>query len=101
MNINPITIDKHNQEEAVFLNIVTMVILAIVSLTIMTNFGIAQAQVTAQQKAKVCDPNDRFINTTESKICGIPPTPANTTSTSSTGTEGSSAAPPLSAAPGS
>jgi hypothetical protein len=63
------------------------------SLTGFANFGIgiAQGQVnstssslTAQQKAAMCDPNNpklNFVNSTESEICGIPPTPTNTTTT--------------------
>jgi hypothetical protein len=39
-----------------------------------------------QQKssASICNPNDTFVNTTESKICGVPATikPNNTTSVS-------------------
>ena len=47
-------------------------------------FGIAQGQVnnsstllTSQQKAAICSPNNpklNFVNTTESKLCGIPKT---------------------------
>ena len=63
------------------------------SLTGFANFGIgiAQGQVnstssslTAQQKAAMCNPNNpklNFVNSTESEICGIPPTPTNTTTT--------------------
>jgi hypothetical protein len=33
-------------------------------------------QLLPQQKSSssICDPNDTFVNTTESKICGVPPT---------------------------
>src|SRR5689334_20820388 len=63
------------------------------ALTGFANFGIgiAQGQVnsissslTAQQKAAMCNPNNpklNFVNSTESEICGIPPTPTNTTTT--------------------
>ena len=63
------------------------------SLTGFANFGIgiAQGQVnstssslTAQQKAAMCNPNNpklNFVNSTESEICGIPPTPTNMTTT--------------------
>jgi hypothetical protein len=64
------------------------------------NFGIAQSQgnnitssLTPQQKAAICDPSNpklNFVNTTESRICGIPKTPTNTTSSTAnitTGTE--------------
>jgi hypothetical protein len=32
------------------------------------------ASLTPQQKAAMCNPNDKSVNTTESKICGIPVT---------------------------
>jgi hypothetical protein len=38
--------------------------------------------LTPQQKAAMCNPNNpklKFVNSTESKICGIPPTSTNTT----------------------
>ncbi|MFL6383265.1 MAG: hypothetical protein ACJ72S_18540 [Nitrososphaeraceae archaeon] len=68
------------------------------------NFGIAQSQgnnitssLTPQQKAAICDPSNpklKFVNSTESKICGIPPMPTNTTSAKTTsGTEAPSAVP--------
>jgi hypothetical protein len=58
----------------------------IVTLTGFGNFGIAQGQgnltignltLTPEQKAAICDPNNPLsnldhVNTTESKICGIP-----------------------------
>jgi hypothetical protein len=40
--------------------------------------------LTPQQKAAMCNPNNpklKFVNSTESKICGIPPTSTNTTTT--------------------
>jgi hypothetical protein len=54
------------------------------------NSGIAQGQgsnmtspsLTPEQKAAMCDPNDKFVNDTESSVCGIPPTPTNTTTSS-------------------
>ena len=59
------------------------------------NFGIAQAQgnlttgnstLTPEQRVAICDPNNPsskldFVNTTESRICGIPKTITNTTTT--------------------
>jgi hypothetical protein len=77
----------------------TMIIAAsIVLVTSITEFGnvsIAFGQgsnsasslpssLTPQQKAAVCNPNNpklNFVNSTESKICGIPPTSTNTTTT--------------------
>ena len=32
------------------------------------------ASLTPQQKAAMCNPNDKSVNTTESKMCGIPVT---------------------------
>ena len=66
-----------------------------VTLTRFANFGIGFVQgqtdstsATSDQKAVICDPNNpklNFVNTTESKICGIPKTPTaainNTTGT--------------------
>jgi hypothetical protein len=40
--------------------------------------------LTPQQKAAMCNPDNpklKFVNSTESKICGIPPTSTNTTTT--------------------
>jgi hypothetical protein len=74
----------------------TILAAIIVTLTGFGNFGIAQGQVnstselTPQQKATICDPSNpklNFVNTTESRICGIPKTPTNTTSTANTTTE--------------
>jgi cell division protein FtsN len=65
----------------------------IVTLTGFGNFGIAQGQgnltLTPEQKAAICDPNNPlskldFVNTTESRICGIPKTITNTTSSNMT-----------------
>ncbi len=64
----------------------------IATLTGFANFGIgiAQGQVnsasslTPQQKAAMCNPNNpkiNFVNSTESEICGIPPTPTNMSTT--------------------
>jgi hypothetical protein len=52
--------------------------------------GIAQGQgnnstspsLTREQKTAMCDPNDKFVNDTESSECGIPPTPRNVTASS-------------------
>jgi hypothetical protein len=53
---------------------------SIVTLTGFGSVGIAQGQanptLTPEQKTGMCDPNDKFVNTTESRICGIPKTPA-------------------------
>ena len=90
--------------------IAIIVILAASTVLVLTDFGkpgIAQGQsnttssssslsLTPEQKAAICDPNNPSsklnpVNTSESKICGIPvtikPHPSNTTSA---GTETSS-----------
>jgi hypothetical protein len=36
--------------------------------------NVSYAQVTPSQNP-MCDPTDKFINTTESKVCGLPKTP--------------------------
>jgi hypothetical protein len=76
----------------------TMIIAAsIVLVTSITEFGnvsVAFGQgsnstsslpsLTLQQKAAICNPNNpklNFVNSTESKICGIPSTSTNTTTT--------------------
>jgi hypothetical protein len=83
--------------------IFTILAATIVTLTGFGNFGIAQGQVnstselTPEQKAAICDPSNpklNFVNTTESRICGIPKTPTNTTSANTTtGTEAPSVVP--------
>ena len=80
----------------------------VVALTEFGNFRIAQGQgnitssLTPEQKAAICNPNNpklKVVNTTESKICGIPVTvkpPTNATSAATnttTGTEAPSAVP--------
>jgi 6-phosphofructokinase len=88
-------------------------IVATATLIVLRNMGIAQGQtnvtfsLTPDQKAAICDPSNPLsklnpVNTTESKICGIPKTvksdipSANTTLASmTTGGEVSKAAPPL------
>ena len=67
----------------------------IVTLTGFRIFGVAHGQsntttaasLTPQQRATICDPSNpklNFVNTTESKICGIPKTITNTSSSSPT-----------------
>ena len=83
-----------------FLSVLTIVIIlaaTIVTLAEFGNFGTAQGQgnltkgnvtignvtLTPEQVAAICDPSNpklNFVNTTESKICGIPKTITNTTS---------------------
>ena len=59
--------------------------------------GIAQGQgdnstssssLTPEQRAAMCEPGDKHVNTTESKICGIPKhVPSNATTTTSSSSE--------------
>ena len=56
--------------------------------------GIAHGQVNStslipQQKAAICNPSDKSINATESKICGVPVTvkPHLTSSNMTTGAQ--------------
>jgi hypothetical protein len=54
-------------------------IVLVITITEFGNFGIAYGQVnitslTPQQKAAICNPDDKSINATESKICGVPVT---------------------------
>jgi hypothetical protein len=63
----------------------TILVLSLIELTEFDSFGIVKGQVTAQQNSGMCDPNDKSINGTESRICGVPKTTgsssaANTTS---------------------
>ena len=61
----------------------------VVTLTQFGNFGTAQGQVnstsslTPQQKSAICASVGSHVNTTESRICGIPKTPPSVNATSS------------------
>ena len=101
-----------SKKEAYLALIAIIVILAASTLLILTDFekpGIAQGQLnttssssslslTPEQKAAICDPNNPSsklnpVNTSESKICGIPvtikPHPSNTTSAETETSSGS------------
>jgi hypothetical protein len=68
-----------------------VIIILTAAIVTLTGFGIfgnnaqGQGNLTAEQKAAMCDPSNpklKFVNGTESEICGIPKTPtslANTT----------------------
>ncbi len=76
--------------------IVILTASTVITLTDFGKFGVAQGQsnttsqsLTPEQKAAICDPNNPSsrlnpVNTTESRICGIPvtvkPRPSNATS---------------------
>ncbi len=82
----------------------------IITLTEFNKVGIAQGQsnttssLTPQQKAAMCDPSNpklNFVNSTESKLCGIPKTvKSNMSNTTTTGPTTPSVSPTL-PAPGS
>jgi hypothetical protein len=75
----------------IYITIILAASMVLVTLPEFGNSAIAQGQgsnmtspsLTPEQKAAMCDPNDKFINDTESSVCGIPPTPTNTMTTSS------------------
>jgi hypothetical protein len=78
--------------------IVILTTSTVLTLTDFGKFGVAQGQsnttslslslsLTPEQKAAMCDPNNpklNFVNGTESRICGIPKTITNTTSSNMT-----------------
>jgi len=50
------------------------------------SYSLTNKTVSPELKSKICDPNNpklRFVNTTESNICGVPKTIKNVTSTTS------------------
>ena len=55
--------------------------------------NVSHAQVTPSQNP-MCDPTDRFINTTESHVCGVPKTPLATPAEPTTTEPPSSITPP-------
>jgi hypothetical protein len=91
------TIDRQN----IFIDIISITtiirasVVLVILITEFENVGGAQGQVSnstssfipslsPQRKAAICNPNNprlKFVNYTESKICGIPPTPTNNTAT--------------------
>ena len=95
-----------------FLTIVIIIVAATIIALALTGFGsvgtyTAQGQtnpmLTPEQKAAMCDPNDSFVNGTESRICGIPKTQSSNITTTSAGantTTRTEALPPSSAIPG-
>ena len=50
------------------------------------SYSLTNKTVSPELKSEMCDPNNpklRFVNTTESNICGVPKTIKNVTSTTS------------------
>ncbi len=89
--------DKHGSDRLhnMYLTIISITIILAASMVLVTlpefgNSAIAQGQgsniispsLTPRQKAAMCNPNDKFVNDTESSVCGVPHTPTNTTTTS-------------------
>jgi len=66
--------------------IFTILVVSIVEVAEFGSFGVAKGQ--ANQNAAMCDPNDKSINATESRICGVP----KTTGSSSLATENNTSA---------
>jgi hypothetical protein len=76
---------SHVKKEA-FTSVLGMVIIILAAVIVGTltahmvgSLGIAQGQgnLTAEQKAAICNPSNpklKFVNETESRICGIPKT---------------------------
>ena len=113
-----------SREKEAYLSVATtLIILAAITVTTLTGFakfGLAQGQtndtssssssLTPEQKDAICNPNNPLsklnpVNTTESRICGIPKTvgPSNTTAgitpDTTTGAEEAPSLPDTSIAP--
>ena len=80
--------------------IVSTIFAATMIIVALTGFGTAQGQadstsLTSDQKAAMCDPNDSFVNSTESEICGVPKTikPSISSSNQTSGIDTETAAP--------
>jgi hypothetical protein len=75
--------EKMNEIGKIFTIFVTITVTILIAGII--TFNVSQAQeLTPEQKQAMCDPSNpklNFVNTTESLICGIPPTPVNQTNT--------------------
>ena len=100
---------SRRKEEPVRITIIISAIIFVATMVLLTRFetiDTAQGQgiptLTPEQKAVMCNPNNprlKVVNETESKICGIPKTIKNTTSTRAaaniiTRSEASSSTPP-------
>jgi hypothetical protein len=71
--------------------------IVMITITIVESSSVSQAQqLTPEQKAAMCAPNNprlKFVNSTESEICGIPKTPTNQTNSTTTATSSKSLTP--------
>jgi hypothetical protein len=73
--------------------IFTVLVVSIVELAEFNSFGAVKGQ--ANQNA-MCDPNDKSINSTESRICGVPKTTAPSSAENNTASITGTTTPPLS-----
>ena len=67
--------DIHQQlmlTAVVLLLIMTAVVIIGFRLSNVAHGQVTPETITPQQKAIMCDPNDRFVNSTESAVCGLP-----------------------------
>ena len=74
--------------------IATILVVSIVELAEFSSFGSAKGQVTTQQNTAMCDLNDKSINSTESRICGVPKTTAPSSAENSTASITGTTTPP-------
>jgi cell division protein FtsN len=75
--------------------IITVLVVFIVGLVEFGSFGgAAKGKVPSQQNAAMCDPNDKSINATESRICGFPKTTGPSSAENSTATITGTTTPP-------
>jgi hypothetical protein len=88
---------KNLNEIARNVDMITRIFIILVTVTGITtivtgvaSFNVSQAQLlTPEEKSSMCDPNNprlKFVNTTESKVCGIPKTPTNQTNSTTIAT---------------
>ena len=72
-----------------------VLVMTIITVLGSVNFDASQAQqISPEQKAKMCNPNNprlNFVNSTESKICGIPESVKNQTTTATNNSSTNSA----------
>lgn len=79
--------------------VIASIIIAISTILEFGTFNVTKAQqgqtqLSPEQKAAMCKPNDSNVNITESRVCGIPPTLP-----SANATAGAETPPPSAAAP--
>ena len=72
----------------------TILVVSLIELTEFGSFSTVKGQVTAQQNSGMCDPNDKSINGTESRICGVPKTTGSSSAENSTASITGTTTPP-------